>query len=204
MIISYGNITVVSSDQSLINFLRELTKDTPLRDSQSSEILLIDQRKCSSDKTLFGNKIQKATNITKIYITEDTSYENLSSLLEESHSYILYNPVNKNLLKCIIEKINKDNKIIRYRELELNLLSNSMMYNGCKFFLNSKEVSILKTVIQQGGFASTEEIMKRGNRMFTSSSSVNSTISSINKKSYESLRKKILLNKYAKGYYIDV
>ena len=78
MIISYGNIIVVSSDQSLINFLRELTKDTPLRDSQSSEILLIDQRNYSSDRTLFGNKIQKAANITKIYITEDTSYENLS------------------------------------------------------------------------------------------------------------------------------
>ncbi len=204
MITSYGNITVISSDKSLISFLRKIVKDIPLRDAQSSEILLIDQRDSTSKKTYFNNSIQKATDITKIYITQDTSYENLTSLLEKNHSYILYHPINRNLLKCIIEKINKDNKIIKYKELELNLLSNSMIYNGCKIFLNCKEISVLKTVIQNEGFASTEEIMSKGSTTFNSSSSVNSTISNINKKCYESLKRKILLNKYAQGYYIDI
>lgn len=202
MITSYGNITVLSSDRSLIGFLRKISPERKLRDSQLPEILLIDQRDIKQLKKIHSK--YQSSNITKIYITEDVSYDNLSSLLNENDSYILCHPFNRNFLKCLIDKINRERKLVKYKDLELDLINNSLRYRGCKISLNYKESLILKIVIKVDGFALTEHIIQEAGEIFDSSRDINRVISTINRKYYQSFRTKLLVNRYGKGYYIDI
>jgi len=162
------------------------------KDSLLPNIIIIDQRFFEE------NNIKNLRIGTKIiYLTNNTSPENIKSILEFGADNILFCPINYNLLFCLIKKYLGILQIHRYEKLKCRGItlckdSSSVTYNECKIFLTDREYSVIKS------------IMTNNKDYKISKQCLQVTVCRINKKSKNGVGLKLIKNKRGKGYYISI
>jgi len=156
------------------------------------DIIITDQRFFQKDNVTSLN-----TSTKTIYLTDNSSSENIQTILEIGADNILFCPINCDYLLCLIKKylgVLKINECRKYRYKGITLCkdSSSVTYNDCKVYLTNREFSVI------------ESIMTNSRDTEISKEALQVTVYRINKKTKEGIGLKLIKNRRTKGYQIAI
>lgn len=203
MITFYGQILLFSKDNYLIDEVRKEINLIKLKDKNSIEIILIDQRYPFSINTYQMKKEHQYAQL--IYIVKDTSYNNIKTLFENGSDYILEYPINKNIFLCVIQKslgiIKKElDEYTYFHGIELDTNKNIVIYKGCAIPLTRTESLLIRIFLENKGTVNTLNIGSKN----ISNKYMQVLITRINKKTRNCWGLKIIKNRYNLGYHISI
>ena len=156
------------------------------------DIIITDQRFFKED-----NISSLSTTTRTIYLTDNSSSENIQTILETGADNILFSPINFDYLLCLIQKYLGVLKINEYRKLKHKGItlckdSSSVTYNDCKVYLTNREFSVMNSIMTN---SRDTEISKEALQV---------TVYRINKKTKEGIGLKLIKNRRTKGYQIAI
>ncbi len=156
------------------------------------DIIITDQRFFEKDNV---TNLNTSTKI--IYLTNNSSPENIKTILETGADNILFCPINFDYLSCLIKKylgILKINECKKYRYKGITLCkdSSSVTYNDCKVYLTNREFSVMKSVMTN---SRDSEVSKEALQV---------TVHRINKKTKEGIGLRLIKNRRTTGYQIAI
>ncbi len=156
------------------------------------DIIITDQRFFQKDNVTSLN-----TSTKTIYLTDNSSSENIQTILETGADNILFSPINFDYLLCLIKKylgVLKTNEYhkLKHKGITLCKDSSSVTYNDCKVYLTNREFSVI------------ESIMTNSRDTEISKEALQVTVYRINKKTKEGIGLKLIKNRRTKGYQIAI
>lgn len=156
------------------------------------DIIITDQRFFERDNVTNLNTTTKI-----IYLTNNSSPENIKTILETGVDNILFCPINFDYLLCLIKKylgVLKTNEYrkLRHKGIILCKDSSSVTYNNCKVYLTNREFSVMKSIMTN---SRDSEVSKELLQV---------TVCRINKKTKEGIGLKLIKNRRTKGYQIAI
>lgn len=156
------------------------------------DLIIIDQRYFKDLEILPKSYFTKI-----IYITNNSSSDNIEKILQNKANNILFVPLNYTFLFCLIKRYlgqieTKECKESIYHGLALCKDSSSITYNKCKVFLTENEFKTIQGIITNSLDSSILD------------ATLQVTVCRINKKCKEGIGLRLVKKRRKKDYYITI
>jgi len=197
------NVFIFSKDLSLLEKIRKdiyllgiqvslFVNRKDFIESNKQDLIVIDQRYFNELEILPKSYFTKI-----IYITNNSSCENIEKILQNKANNILFLPLNYTFLFCLIKRYlgqieTKECKESIYHGLTLCKDYSSITYNQCKVILTENEFSTIQGIITNSVDSSILE------------ATLQVTVCRINKKCKEGIGLRLIKKRRKKDYYISI
>ena len=161
-------------------------------ENNRQDLIIIDQRYFNELEILPKSYFTKI-----IYITNNSSCNNIEKILQNKANNILFLPLNYIFLFCLIKRYlgqieTKECKETIYHGLTLCRDSSSITYNQCKVILTENEFSTIQGIITNSVDSSILD------------ATLQVTVCRINKKCKEGIGLRLIKKRRKKDYYISI